>query len=288
MNRTFASLAGVRASVRAPVVLRSGLLLAAVGTLVLAAARPTFAADAPTPAPSADRPPDAAVPPNTPPPIARDLDTLTTRGALGRDFARGGPTHGVEQGPGRDTTKVLPWGAQLWGEGGIGGMIAPSEVKEVFSVGLGGQLVFRIEHAHRLETHARLELQALPRSAQIQAVDQYGYAQQIPLGGNGLRYAATVGSGVRLWHRLWAEGGIGFASLQVPAGNEALNDLIEPAAVTAIRNTTGFAVDAQLAWRFPITDTQNMSVTLGWQGNKAGDSGRWLHYLPFRIGWQFL
>ncbi len=289
MKAPLASHAGVRASVRAPAV-RSGRLVLAV-TLLSLVVSPAFAAAGAIPqgAPvAADSPPDPTMPPKTPPGVPADVDTMTSRSALGREFARGGGRRAPEGGSGRDTSHVLPWGLQLWGEGGVGGMVAPADVRRAFQAGFGGSLLFRGEHGGRWDTHARIELQALPRSTQIQVIDGYGNAQNISLGGNGLRYSATVGGGVRVWHRLWAEAGVGIARLNVKSGNPLFNDLDEPAAITAVRNTTGIAADAQASWRFPITDTQNMSVSVGWQGNRGGGSGRWLHYVPFRIGWQFL
>ncbi len=289
MNAPIASHAGVRTSVRAPAVCSGRLLLAV--TLLSLLASPAFAAREPAASPAllaADSPPDPSRQPTTPPGGPAEVDTMTSHTALGREFARGGDRHTPESGSGRDTSHVLPWGTQLWGEGGVGGMIAPKDVRSSFQVGFGGSALFRIEHGSRYSTHLHLEVQALPRSDQIQVIDSFGNLSMVSLGGNAMHYSGTVGGGVRAWHRLWVEGGVGLAHFNVRTGSDLLRDLDEPPYITAVRNTTGLAAEAQLAWRFPITDTQSMSVNLCWQGNRAGSSGRWLHYLPVRIGYRFL
>lgn len=215
------------------------------------------------------------------------IDTLTTRTIDGRLVAAGGRPHRPATGAGRDTTRVMPWHVQLWGEGGGGGMVAPGDVRQFFQAGVGASVLMRREWSSWTGASLRMDYQSIPRANQVQVLTTNGF-EMVSLGGNGTLFATTVGPSVRLWHRLWAETGVGLAHLRVASGDDILGSLADPAAITATRNTTGLALDARLAWRFPISDTQSMSVTLGWQGHRAGDSGRWLGYVPVRIGWRFL
>lgn len=215
------------------------------------------------------------------------VDTLTTRTVAGRPIVTGGAARRGEPGPGRDTTKVMPFGTELWGEAGGAGMVAPADVRKFFQAGLGGSLAVRREFGRYLGATLRADYQSIPRANQVQVLTQNGL-EIVSLGGNATLFAATVGPSVRVWHRLWAEGGVGVAHLRVASGDDIFGVLVDPAAITATRNTTGLAYDGRLAWRFPISDTQAMSLSLGWQGHRAGDSGRTPGYVSFRIGWRFL
>lgn len=283
--------AGVPASVGAPAacfrVGRAHAVLVLVTAGVLAAGS-TLAQSAP---PSQPAPPEMYDSLRVPHPFPADtrypVDTLTTRTVAGRPIVTGGSVPRGEPGPGRDTTKVMPFDSELWGEGGGAGMVAPADVRQYFQAGVGGSLLVRREFGRRFGTTLRADYQSIPRANQVQVITVNGL-ETISLGGNATLFAATIGPSVRLWHRLWAEAGVGVAHLRVADGADIFGVLVDPAAITATRNTTGLAYDGRLAWRFPISDTQAMSLSLGWQGHRAGDSGRTPGYVSFRIGWRFL